>query len=139
MKPIILASTFLASALAAQISFAAADAQQAAELGNSLTPVGAEAAGNAAGTIPAWTGGLATDAAAVDANGFFANPYADDQPLFVITAANYEEYADNLAPGQIAMFKRYPETFKMRVFESRRSAALPQAVNDAAKHNAANT
>ena len=139
MKPITIASLTLATALAAPTAFAAVSAQDAAKLGSSLTPVGAEVAGNAAGTIPEWTGGLAADAAPVDANGFLANPYAGEQPLFVITAANYEQYAENLAPGQIAMFKRYPDTFKMRVFASHRSAAFPQAVYDAAAANATST
>lgn len=139
MKPITIASLTLATALAAPTAFAAVSAQDAAKLGTSLTPVGAEVAGNAAGTIPEWTGGLATDAAPVDANGFMANPYEGEQPLFVITAANYEQYAENLAPGQIAMFKRYPDTFKMRVFASHRSAAFPQAIYDAAAANAVST
>ena len=34
------------------------DMTQAARLGSDLTPLGAERAGNAAGTIPAWDGGL---------------------------------------------------------------------------------
>ena len=34
------------------------DSTQAARLGQDLTPLGAERAGNAAGTIPAWTGGV---------------------------------------------------------------------------------
>ncbi|WP_341708290.1 DUF1329 domain-containing protein [Halopseudomonas sp.] len=139
MKPTFIVSSLLATALVAQSAYAAVSEQEAAKLGTSLTPVGAEVAGNAAGTIPAWTGGLATDAAAVDANGFLSNPYAGEQPLFVITAANYEQYADNLAPGQIAMFKRYPDTFKMPVYPTHRSAALPQKVYDAAKSNAVNT
>lgn len=139
MKPTFIVSSLLATALVAQSAHAAVSEQEAAKLGTSLTPVGAEVAGNAAGTIPEWTGGLATDAAAVDANGFLANPFAGEQPLFVITAANYEQYADNLAPGQIAMFKRYPETFKMRIFPTHRSAALPQKVYDAAKANAVST
>ena len=45
--------------------------------------------------------------------------------LFEITAANVEEYADQLSPGQMAMFKRYPETYRMRVFPTRRSATHP--------------
>ena len=36
---------------------AAVTAEEADRLGRDLTPVGAERAGNAAGTIPAWTGG----------------------------------------------------------------------------------
>ena len=35
-------------------------AKEAEALGQELTPVGAEREGNAAGTIPAWTGGLST-------------------------------------------------------------------------------
>jgi hypothetical protein len=46
-----------AGALAA---VAPAVAQTPADLGKSLTPTGAIRAGNAAGTIPAWTGGLTT-------------------------------------------------------------------------------
>ncbi|HIQ53264.1 MAG TPA: DUF1329 domain-containing protein, partial [Pseudomonas pachastrellae] len=79
MKPTHLASTLLASALLAPSAFAAVSEQEAAKLGDSLTPIGAETAGNAAGTIPAWTGGLATDAAPVDGNGFLSNPYSGEQ------------------------------------------------------------
>ena len=38
---------------------ASVSSQEAAELKTRLTPVGAERAGNADGTIPAWTGGTA--------------------------------------------------------------------------------
>lgn len=140
MKPTFRQSALMASIMAfSSATMAAATAEQVAALGDTLTPIGAEKAGNAAGTIPEWTGGLATDAAPVSENGFASNPFADDEPLFVITAANYEQYADNLAPGQIAMFKRYPETFKMPVYESRRSVAMPDAVYSATRDNAANT
>lgn len=40
--------------------WAAVGADEAARLGHELTPAGAEAAGNAAGTIPAWEGRAAT-------------------------------------------------------------------------------
>lgn len=136
MKVNLLYCALVATASVFSASSVAATAEQIAELGNSLTPIGAEKAGNASGTIPEWNGGLATDAAALDAEGFRVNPYADDKPLFVITADNYEEYQDNLAPGQIAMFKRYPDTFRMPVYESRRSVAMPNAVYEAAKRNA---
>ena len=39
-------------------SLAAVSAEQASALNNQLTPLGAEKAGNAAGSIPAWGGGL---------------------------------------------------------------------------------
>jgi hypothetical protein len=99
---------------------AAVSADEAAKLGTTLTPMGAEMAGNAAGTIPKWSP-LPTNAGAVDARGFLANPYGSEQPQFIITAQNVEQYKDKLAPGQYAMFKRYPDTFR----STRPIAALP--------------
>ena len=60
----------------------------------------------------------------------------DDQPLFTITAANFEQYKDNLSPGQIALLKRYPDTFRMPVYESRRTAAYPDELYAAFKQDA---
>ncbi|SDU10275.1 DUF1329 domain-containing protein [Halopseudomonas salegens] len=99
-------------------------------LGADLTPVGAERAGNAAGTIPEWTGGLDSDAGRLLEDGFAVNPYEGEQPEFVITAQNYQDYSDNLTPGQIALFERYPETFQMPVYQSHRSIGYSQDVYD---------
>ena len=74
-------ATFVLSLFAASV-MAAVSADQAAKLGTSLTPVGAEKAGNASGTIPEWTGGLSTTAAKVDDRGFMADPFAGEQPEF---------------------------------------------------------
>ena len=94
------------------------------QLGTSLTPIGAEKAGNASGTIPAWTGGLPTDAGQSLANNFLEDPFKGEQPEFVITAQNLEQYKANLTPGQIALFERYPETFRMPVYKSQRTVAF---------------
>ena len=118
---------------------AAVSPDEAAKLGTTLTPVGAEMAGNADGSIPAWTGGLPKNAAAVDAGGFLADPFPSEQPLFTITAQNAEQYKDKLTPGQLAMFKRYPETYKMPVFTTHRSASMPDFILEASKRNALNT
>lgn len=118
---------------------AAVSPDEAAKLGTTLTPVGAEMAGNADGSIPAWTGGLPTNAGAVDPRGFLADPFANEQPLFTITAANAEQYKDKLTPGQLAMFKRYPDSYRMPVYPTHRSASLPAAVLEATKQNAVNT
>ena len=115
------------------------DSTQAARLGQDLTPLGAERSANAAGTIPAWTGGMATDAAPVDADGFFGDPFAGEQPQYTITAANMDQYADMLTEGQKAMLRRYPDTYRMRVFQTNRSATVPQEVFDAVARNAVNT
>src|SRR5690554_4048242 len=127
-----LALSLVASAVAAQ-SLSQSEINQ---LGTTLTPIGAEKAGNAAGTIPEWTGGLPTDAGQSLANNFLENPFKNDQPEFVITAQNYQQYRDNLTPGQIALFERYPETFRMPVYQSRRTVAFPQSVYDQVKRTA---
>ena len=131
-------TAFLLSLFASSV-MAAVSADEAAKLGTSLTPFGAEKAGNAAGTIPAWTGGLAKDAAAVDSRGFLSNPFAGEKPLFTITAQNADQYKDNLTPGQLAMFKRYPDTYRMPVYTTHRSATMPTEVIEATKANALNT
>jgi hypothetical protein len=122
--------------LAAQPLAAAISPEEAARLGGQeLTPVGAERAGNAAGTIPAWQP-LATPPAGVVAGKPLVDPFADEAPLFTITAANHQEYAAQLSPGQIAMLKAYPDTFRMPVYPSHRIAEHPQEVYDKVKRNA---
>jgi len=117
---------------------AAVSPQEAAQLGTTLTPLGAEKAGNANGTIPAWNGGL-KPGAAHDQNGFLEDPFANDKVSTVITSANAEQYKDKLSAGQLAMFKRYPDTYKIQVYPTRRSAAAPQEVYDAVKKSALST
>jgi len=131
--------TALALSLLAGSVLAAVAPEEAAKLGNSLTPLGAEKAGNADGSIPEWTGGLAKDAASVLPGGFLGDPFASEQPLFTITAQNLEQYRDKLSEGQVAMFKRYPETYNMAVYPSHRSAALPADIYAAAQKSALNT
>jgi len=114
-------------------TLAAVSADQAAALGDSLTPIGAEKAGNSAGTIPAWTGGLPKT------DDRYSNPFAGEAPLMTITAANAAEHADKLTPGQMALFKKYPDTFKMNVYPTHRSASMPDNIYQAAKSNATST
>ena len=129
----------LAMSLLACSVMAAVSPDEAAKLGTTLTPVGAEMAGNADGSIPAWTGGLPTNAGTADAAGFLSDPFPSEQPLFTITAQNVDQYKDKLTPGQLAMFKRYPETYKMPVYTTHRSASLPEKILAATKENAVNT
>lgn len=128
----------LALSLLASSVMAAVSADEAAKLGTSLTPLGAEKAGNADGSIPEWTGGLKTDAAPLK-SGHLTDPFKGEQAKFVITAQNAEQYKDKLTAGQLAMFKRYPETYKIRVFPTHRSAAVPDTIYEAAKKSALNT
>lgn len=107
----------------------------AARLGADLTPMGAEKPGNAAGTIPAWDGGIKTPPAQYKPGQHYVDPFAGDAILFTITAANVEKYADKLTPGQQALLKAYP-TYKMNVYPTHRSASFPQRIYDKTKENA---
>jgi len=54
----------------------------------------------------------------------------------VITAANAEQHKATLSAGQLAMFKRFPE-YRMPVYPTHRSAALPKAYADESRANLA--
>ena len=129
----------LALSLLASSVLAAVPAAEVAKLGTTLTPLGGEKAGNADGSIPEWTGGLAKNAAPVNSGGFVSDPFASEKPLFVITAANVDQYKAKLSAGQLAMFKRYPDTYKMPVYPTHRTTAVPEEINKAAKISAEKT
>src|SRR5512134_518812 len=125
---------------AGAVGFAAtAAAQQAARLGADLTPMGAEKAANAAGTIPAWDGGITSAAKAgfpsFKTGGHHPDPYANDKPLYKVDSTNMARYAANLTAGHKALLGTY-KTYFMNVYPSRRSAAFPQRIYDATKANA---
>ncbi|MBI5721678.1 MAG: DUF1329 domain-containing protein [Burkholderiales bacterium] len=109
-------------------------AQQAADLKTTLTPMGAERAGNKEGTIPAWTG-APTANAALTPDGRRADPFAGEKPLFSISARNMAEYADRLTEGAKAMLKKYPD-FRVDVYKTHRTAIAPQWVYAATAKNA---
>ena len=118
------------------VAMAGVSAPEAAKLQSSLTPMGAEKAGNAAGTIPPWTGGITQAPAGYTPGQHHLDPYAGDKPLFTITKANVEQYKDNLSPGELALFKTYPDTFQMPVYPTRRSASAPKWLYDNTAKNA---
>ncbi len=115
---------------------AAVSPEEAAHLGKDLTPLGAIRAGNAEGTIPAWDGGIKSPPASYRPGMHHPDPFAADEVLYTITAQNLDQYRDKLSPGQIAMFERYPDTFRMKVYPTRRSASYPDFVYEAAQQNA---
>lgn len=97
-----------------------------ADLGDK-TPVGAQKSGNAAGTIPAWTGGITSPPDEYTQGDHHQDPFAGDKVEYTIDSSNYTEYADSLSVGQKAMFDKY-DTYKMNVYKSRRSASFPQRI-----------
>ena len=131
-------STTIAASLvfAAGSALAAVSAQDAERLGSELTPLGGEKAGNAAGTIPAWDGGLTSAAKAgfpnFKAGGHHPDPFANDKPLYTITRANMGQYANVLTEGHKKLLSTYP-TYKLVVYPTRRSGAAPQRIYDATR------
>lgn len=123
-----ISSTILASliTLACGSATAGTSASEVIRLGQSLTPTGAEKAGNADGSIPVWDGGLTMPPAGYVAGKGYVDPFANEKPLYTVTAANMAQYADKLSVGYKAMLKKFP-TYKMSVYPSHRTAALPQA------------
>ena len=111
-------------------------ADQIARLGADLTPLGGERAGNADGTIPEWTGGITEPPAGYTVGEHHRDPYAGDQPLFTISAADLDEHRDRLSIGHQRMLETYP-SFEMQVYPTRRSASVPQRIYDATRTIAA--
>ena len=111
-------------------------AAEAERLGGELTPVGAEKAGNRSGSIPEWTGGLATPPDGWREGQVEINPFPEDEALFVITSNNLELYRDKLSDGHIAMLEKYGPDFFMPVYQTRRTAAFPEHVYDKFRENA---
>ncbi|MEH6386844.1 DUF1329 domain-containing protein [Pseudomonas profundi] len=115
---------------------AAVSEEQAQQLGDNLTLWGAEKAGNAEETIPAYTGGVEPPASYDPSRpGIRPDPFADEQVLFTIDASNYTEHQEQLTSAAVALFEKYPE-FKINVYPSHRTARYPQHYLDAAKKNA---
>ena len=115
-------------------------ASEAEQLGKNLTCVGAIKAGNKEGTIPEFTGKWLGAPPGVRHNPHSGEHpvdiYADEKPLFVITAANVEQYADKLSPGQKAMFQKYPKTMQIPVYKGHRDFRYSDEVCAAIKKNA---
>jgi hypothetical protein len=136
MKQLTKYTIMLALVLLVTRAVAAVSPEAAGKLGGSeLTPVGAERSGNAAGTIPPWTGGITKPPAAYKPGTHHVNPYADDPVLFSISADNIEEHADKLSEGQQALLRLYP-SWQMQVYPTHRSASYPDWVYDAVRTNA---
>ena len=131
--------TLIAAALAAALaapSMAAVSADEAKQLGASLTAVGAEKAANKDGTIPAYTGGLSTPPAGFEKGSKVrVDPFAAEKPRLVITGKDMAANADKLTEGTKELLKRYP-TMRVDVYPTHRTVAVPQRVLDNTAKNA---
>ncbi|MCF7200978.1 DUF1329 domain-containing protein [Pseudomonas oligotrophica] len=124
----------LLAVCAASTAQAKVDATQAARLGQDLTPLGAERAGNATGSIPAWSGGV-TPPAGYQPGMHHPDPFAADTPLYRVDSGNLGEHAERLPAGLRDLLERHPD-FYLRVFPTRRSAAAPERIYEASRANA---
>jgi len=135
-KKATLVSLAVTVALASTTASAKISSQEAAKLSKELTPFGAVRGANADGSIPEWTGGITTPPAGYTVGDHHQDPFADDKPLYTITAKNLAQYKELLTPGQIKLFETYPDTYKMSVYKTRRSASYPEHVYQATLDNA---
>ena len=115
---------------------AAVTSEEAKRLGSDLTPLGALKAGNDDGSIPPWEGGLKNSPKNYVENKHMVNPFSEDLPLREITASNYKEHEKYLSEGQKALLTSYPDTYKIRVLPTRRTAHVPISVQEKSIANA---
>jgi hypothetical protein len=132
-----LLSTLIAGLFLAPLAQAAVSADEAAKLKTTLTPMGAEKAGNKDGSIPSWEGGL-TKAPAGYKNG---DPRPDlfpgEKPVLSINAKNMAQFDAKLTDGVKALMKKYPD-FRVDVYPTHRTSAAPQYFYDETFKNATN-
>lgn len=135
-------------------SFAKVSLDKAKQLGitgTSLTPLGAERSGNSDGTIPDWKGGIIPESeknlikafpeayhvpSTYKKGNFHTCPFKESDKLLTITSDNYKKYQEKLTEGMIALLNRYPDTFKMNVYKTHRTASMPEWIYKASMENA---
>jgi Protein of unknown function (DUF1329) len=131
-------NTVLAAALVAMVlpAMAAVSADEAKKLGSTLTEFGGTKAGNADGSIPAYTGGITTMPADFKpGSGQWADPYKAEKPLFRIDSKNMAQYAAKLSEGQMHLMKLNP-SYYMDVYPTHRTASFPDKLLKATVRNA---
>jgi hypothetical protein len=136
MKKATLLSIAVTVALASTATSAKISSEEAKKLSKDLTPFGAVRAANADGSIPQWTGGITAAPAGYSVGDHHLDPFSGDKAQYTVTAQNLDQYKALLTPGQIKLFETYPDTYKMNIYQSRRSASYPEHVYSASIANA---
>lgn len=128
--------TFTLMMCLAAKAHSAVSAEEAEKLGDALTPWGAIKAGNEEGTIPAYTGTVQPPASYDPENpGRRPDPFADEKPIYSVSADNLEQHSEHLSPGTKVMLKKYPD-YRLDVYPSHRTANYPDWVNENSIKNA---
>ncbi|MEM7238750.1 MAG: DUF1329 domain-containing protein [Pseudomonadota bacterium] len=121
----------LAFASASMSALGGATSDDIARLGADLTATGAEKAGSADGSVPAWTGMNVSTSTGTQ----FTNPYKDEAPVLRIDRSNLAEHRSRLSAGQIAMIETYPDYY-IQVYPTHRIHELPPAAKEHVKNEA---
>jgi len=127
-----------ALAIASHMCKAEVSVDESRELGATLTPFGSVKAGNADGSIPAWTGGMTKPPPGYVgklAPGAYIDPFKDEKPILRIDGNNMASHADKLSAGARELLKRNPGYY-LDIYPTHRTAAYPESVYEATKRNA---
>ena len=131
--------SFLFIFLMSSTLYGAVTKTAANKLGKTLTPFGAAMHGNSSGTIPVWRGGIKMPLDNYGGPGrYHPDPFDTDKPLFSITADNMNKYVGRLSEGHKVLLISYPNTFRLPVYQTRRSHSAPEWVYENTKVNALN-
>ncbi len=102
-------------------------------LTTTLTPLGALRAGNADGSIPAWTGGNVS--ASVGPDTPIDQPFMpNEKPLYIVDASNLSQYDSLTTPGTKLLIQK--NGLSLQVYPTYRTAAAPQYIYDNTAKNA---
>ncbi|NPD66010.1 DUF1329 domain-containing protein [Lichenicola cladoniae] len=129
--PVALASP----SLGAHWAWAKVSSDEARQLRSTLTPFGAQKAGNADNTIPAWTGGLTRLPPGVAATDRMPDFYKDDRKILTIDGSNADGYEARLSPGTIYLLT-HQDGYRIEIYPTHRPAAAPRWFYDATGANA---
>jgi hypothetical protein len=132
--PFMLAAAAIAVSILVPQVHAEVSPQEAEQLKTTLTPFGAEKAGNKDGTIPAYTGGL-SGKMKTTRPGLPPVLFESEKPVLQIKADNADQHAQKLTEGFRYLVKNYPG-FRIDVYPSHRTFAAPQFFLDNSIHNA---
>ncbi|MBU1052910.1 MAG: DUF1329 domain-containing protein [Proteobacteria bacterium] len=135
---IVLLFLFLGGTIYFNNARAGVSVPEALQLGTSLTPFGAEKAGNRDGTIPPYTGGLTETDIPADfkkGSGRWTDPFPKEKPLYSISSRNMAKYDKKLSEASKALLRKYP-SYRMDIYPSHRSVAYPSCVLENSRKNA---
>jgi hypothetical protein len=122
----LISTAMLAACFAAQ-SFAAVTPDEAAKLKTTLTPLGGLKAASADGAIPEWTGAVAAQGGR-KLGDIPVELFGNEKPILQISAKNLAQHAGRLNEGTQALMKKYPDSFKINVYPTHRTATTPASV-----------